>query len=86
MPIPKKLLGDLVLMKEKKPEPSKKAVIAVKSKEEPIAEVILVGPGRKDQPMTVTKGDIVGFVLGNQVEFDGVKYYLVSENNILYIL
>ncbi len=51
-------------------------------------EVIAVGPGRWDEdgekriPMSVALGDKVIFQWGDKVEYQGVEYYLVSENNI----
>lgn len=51
-------------------------------------EVVAVGPGRWDEdgekrlPLGVSVGDKVIFQWGDKIEYQGVKYYLVSESNI----
>lgn len=54
--------------------------------------VVAVGPGKWDDdgekrvPMSVVVGDKVIFQWGDKIEYDGVSYYLVSENNISAVL
>jgi chaperonin GroES len=51
-------------------------------------EVVAVGPGRWDEdgekriPLGVAIGDKVIFQWGDKLEWEGQKYYLVSESNI----
>lgn len=89
--MPKKLLGDLVLLREiKQDSVTSTSGVFRKSKSEPIALVIMCGPGKfefgKYVSMETKKGDTVMFVPGNTVEIDGEPYYLVSEKNILAIM
>lgn len=53
--------------------------------------VVAVGPGRVGDdneliPIGVSIGEKVLFQWGDKVEFGGVEYFLVSENNILAII
>jgi chaperonin GroES len=50
-------------------------------------KVVAVGPGRLDEdgkriPVEVKVGDNVMFQWGDKIEYQNVKYYLVSESNI----
>jgi chaperonin GroES len=53
-----------------------------------LAEVVAVGPGKKDQPMTVKVGDRVAFNIHcvQVMECDGMDYYVIEEDNIFGIL
>ncbi len=59
------------------------------AKEKPSrGEVIAIGNGTADQPMTVAKGDIVLFEKwgGTEVKIDGEDLLIMSEEKILGIL
>ena len=46
--------------------------------------VVAVGPGKKDDPMTVKKGDTVlyGKYSGTEVSIDGKNYLIMKESDI----
>ena len=61
-------------------------ILATTNKEKPaIYEVVAVGPGTKDVPMTVSAGDkvVVSKFVGNEVKLDGVDYKFVKVEDIL---
>ena len=51
-------------------------------------EVISVGKGTKDNPMTVKKGDIIlyGKYAGTELKHEGTDYIIMKESEILAIL
>ena len=51
-------------------------------------EVVAVGSGRKDEPLTVKVGDIVlfGKYGGTEIELDGDKFLLLKESDIFAII
>jgi chaperonin GroES len=51
-------------------------------------KVVAVGPGTKDNPMTVQVGDTVlyGKYAGTELKFDGVDYMMMRESDILAII
>jgi chaperonin GroES len=51
-------------------------------------EVVAVGDGRKDEPMTVKVGDVVlfGKYGGTEIELDGDKLLLLKESDIFAII
>ena len=51
-------------------------------------EVVAVGNGRKDEPMTVKVGDVVlfGKYGGTEIELDGNKLLLLKESDIFAII
>jgi chaperonin GroES len=51
-------------------------------------EVVAVGNGRKDEPMTVKVGDVVlfGKYGGTEIELDGEKLLLLKESDIFAII
>jgi chaperonin GroES len=51
-------------------------------------EVVAVGNGRKDEPMTVKVGDVVlfGKYGGTEIELDGDKFLLLKESDIFAII
>lgn len=91
-------LGDRVVVRpqEKGQETTSPSGIIIPEsvdKEQPMqGEVIAVGPGGFDDgarvPMTVKEGDTVLFSKYGyeEVKVDGVKYYIISESNILGII
>ena len=50
--------------------------------------VVAVGPGKKEQPMTVKVGDTVlyGKFSGTELKFDGEDYIIMREDDILAII
>ena len=50
--------------------------------------VIAAGPGKKDEPMTVKKGDTVlyGKYVGTEFRFDGEDLLIMRESDILAIV
>ena len=85
-----KPLADKVLLKPLEAEETTQSgiILAASAQEKPeMSEVIAVGPGTDDEPMTVSVGDrvIVGKYTGTQVKLDGVEYTIVSVKDILAI-
>ena len=61
------------------------------AKEKPsTGKVIAAGPGTKDEPITVKKGDTVLFgkwaSSANEVKLDGKDYILIKETDILGVM
>ena len=50
--------------------------------------VVAVGPGKKDEPMTVKPGDKVlyGKYAGTELNFDGKDYMIMRESDIVAII
>lgn len=64
-------------------------IIPDSAKEKPLkGEVIAVGPGTKDEEMTVKAGDEVlfGKYAGTEVELQGVKYLIMRQSDILGVI
>ncbi len=83
-----KPLHDNVVLRKKEPEKKTKSGIILTSSdtESPkTAEVVSVGPGKKDHAMSVKKGDMVVFksYATTDIEFNGEKYLLIKESDIL---
>lgn len=86
-----KPLADRVLVK---PAPAEEKtiggiIIPDSAKEKPLqGEVIATGNGTKDEEMVVKQGDTVlyGKYSGTEVEFEGVKYLIMRQSDILAIL
>ena len=86
-----KPLADRVLVK---PAPAEEKtvggiIIPDSAKETPLqGEVIATGNGTKDEEMVVKEGDTVlyGKYSGTEVEFDGVKYLIMRQSDILAVL
>ncbi|OFX88208.1 MAG: co-chaperone GroES [Bacteroidetes bacterium GWF2_33_16] len=49
--------------------------------------VIAVGTGKKDEPMSVKKGDVVmyGKYSGTEIKIDGKEYVIMREDDILLV-
>lgn len=63
-------------------------IIPDSAKEKPqIGSVVLVGAGKKDEPMEVKVGDVVfyGKYSGTELSIDGEDYLLMSQTDVLYI-
>lgn len=86
-----KPLADRVLVK---PAPAEEKtiggiIIPDTAKEKPLqGEVIATGNGTKDDEMVVKTGDTVlyGKYSGQEVEFEGVKYLIMRQSDILAVL
>ena len=90
-----KPLSDRVLIKMKEKEETTKSgiILSGASQEKPqVAEVIEVGPGKKEdgvlQEMHVKKGNnvIVSKYAGTEVKFEGEEYIIVKQDDILAIV
>ena len=60
-------------------------IIPDTAKEKPQKGVVVaVGPGKKDEPMTVKKGDTVlyGKYSGTEISLDGKTYLIMKEGDI----
>ncbi len=51
-------------------------------------KVVAVGPGKKDEPLTVKPGDTVlyGKYSGSELKLDGTDYMIMREDDILAIV
>ena len=64
-------------------------IIPDTAKEKPLqGKIVAVGNGTKDEEMVVKQGDNVlyGKYSGTEVEFDGVKYLIMRQSDILAII
>lgn len=64
-------------------------IIPDTAKEKPLqGKVVATGNGTKDEEMVVKKGDTVlyGKYAGTEVEFDGTKYLIMRQSDILAVL
>lgn len=64
-------------------------IIPDTAKEKPLqGKVVATGNGTKDEEMVVKEGDIVlyGKYAGTELEYDGVKYLIMRQSDILAIL
>ena len=86
-----KPLADRVLI-EAAPAETKTAsgiIIPDTAKEKPLqGTVIAVGPGKKDEPMTVKVGDTVlyGKYSGTELSFEGSDFLMMKESDVLAII
>ena len=86
-----KPLADRVLV-EPAPAEEKTAagiIIPDTAKEKPQKGVVVaVGPGKKDEPMTVSTGDNVlyGKYAGTEITIDGTNYLIMRESDIVAIV
>lgn len=84
-------LADRVLLKpaDAEEKTSGGIIIPDTAKEKPQkGKVVAVGTGKKDEPMTVKKGDVVlyGKYSGTEITVDGEDYLIMRESDILAIL
>ncbi len=80
-------LADRVLVKAAAAEEKTSfgIIIPDTAKEKPQrGEVIAVGPGKKDEPMTLAPGDAVlyGKYSGTEITIEGVEYLIMRESDI----
>jgi chaperonin GroES len=83
-----KPLADRVLVKPAAAEEKTIGGIIIpdSAKEKPLkGEVVAVGNGTKDEEMVVKVGDNVlyGKYAGTEIEFDGLKYLIMRQSDIL---
>lgn len=79
----------LVLPAEAEVKTASGIIIPDTAKEKPQkGSVIAVGPGKKDEPMTVKIGDNVlyGKYSGTELNVDGTNYLMMRESDILAII
>ncbi len=86
-----KPLSDRVLVKRLEEEQVTAGGIYIpdSAKEKPMkGEVVAVGPGKKDEKMTVKKGDTVLFAkyAGNELKIDSAEHLIMREEDILAIV
>lgn len=84
-------LSDRVLIKpaEMEQKTASGIIIPDTAKEKPMrGEVIAVGPGKKDELMSVKVGDQVlyGKYSGTEIAIDGIDYLIMRENDIYAII
>ncbi|WP_166920776.1 co-chaperone GroES [Thermonema lapsum] len=86
-----KPLADRVVVEPLPAEEKTKAGIIIPdtAKEKPQEGVVVaVGPGKKDEPMTVKVGDRVlyGKYAGTEIQIDGKEYLIMRESDIYAIV
>jgi chaperonin GroES len=86
-----KPLADRVLVKPADVEQKTAAGIIIPdtAKEKPMkGEVVAVGNGKKDEPMSVKVGDSVlyGKYSGTEINIDGTEYLIMKESDIYAII
>lgn len=86
-----KPLADRVLVEPAQAETKTASGIIIPdtAKEKPQkGKVVAVGPGTKDEPVTVKVGDMVlyGKYAGTELKLDGVDYLIMRESDILAIV
>ena len=86
-----KPLADRVLLKSVEAEETTKSgiILAASAQEKPVmSEVVAVGPGTDENPMTVKAGDkvIISKYSGTQVKIDGVEYTITSIKDVLAVV
>lgn len=91
MSVKLKPLGDRVLVEPIAAEQKTASGIIIpdSAKEKPLnGKVLAVGPGKKDEPMTVKEGDSIlyGQYGGTEVKLDGKTYLIMREADIFGIL
>ena len=78
----------LVQPQEAEEKTSSGIIIPDSAKEKPqVGTVVLVGAGKKDEPMELKVGDVVfyGKYSGTELNIDGTDYLLMSQSDVLYI-
>lgn len=86
-----KPLADRVLLKSVEAEETTNSgiILAASAQEKPeMSEVVAVGPGTEENPMTVKAGDkvIISKYSGTQVKLDGVEYTITSVKDVLAVV
>ncbi|MCQ2114931.1 MAG: co-chaperone GroES [Bacteroidales bacterium] len=83
-----KPLADRVLVEPKEAETKTASGLFIpdSAKEKPQQGVVAAaGPGKKDEPMELAVGDVVvyGKYAGTEIEFEGKKYLILKQSEIL---
>lgn len=83
-----KPLSDRVLVEPSEAETKTAAglIIPDTAKEKPQQGVVIaVGPGKKDEPMELKEKDVVlyGKYAGTEVSFEGKKYLIMKQSDVL---
>ncbi len=86
-----KPIGDRVVVEPFEAEEKTQGGIIIPDtvKEKPQkGKVIAVGPGKKDQTMTVKTGDVVlyGKYAGQEINYQGKDYLIMREDDILVVI
>ena len=86
-----KPLADRVLLKSVEAEETTASgiILASSAQEKPeMSEVVAVGPGTDENPMSVSVGDkvIISKYSGTQVKLDGVEYTIAEIKDVLAIV
>lgn len=86
-----KPLADRVLLKACEAEEKTESglILAASAQEKPeMSEVVAVGPGTEENPMTVSVGDkvIISKYSGTQVKLDGTEYTISEVKDILAVV
>lgn len=86
-----KPLADRVLIKSAAAEERTLGGIIIpdSAKEKPLkGEIVAVGNGTKDEEMVVKAGDTVlyGKYAGTEIEFDGEKYLIMRQSDVLAVI
>ena len=86
-----KPLADRVLLKSLEAEETTKSglILAAAAQEKPeMSEVVSVGQGTEENPMTVKAGDtvIISKYSGTEVKLDGEEYTITSVKDILAVV
>ena len=86
-----KPLGARVLIKKIEAEEKTQGglILTSNQKQEPqVATIVEVGPGTKDEPMTVKVGDKVVFAKygGTDIKFEGEEYTIMPLSDILAVV
>ncbi len=84
-------LGDRVLIEPTAAEEVTMGGIIIpdSAKEKPLKGTVLaVGNGTKDEEMVLKKGDTVlyGKYAGSEIEFEGVKYIMMRQSDVLAVI
>ena len=84
-------LADRVLVKpvEAETKTDSGIIIPDTAKEKPQKGIVAaIGPGKKDEPLTVKVGDTVlyGKYSGTELKFDGEEYLMMRESDILAVV
>jgi chaperonin GroES len=85
-----KILAGKILVKPQEAEEKTQSGIIIpdSAKEKPQqGTVVLVGTGKKDEPMELKVGDVVvyGKYSGTELNIEGEDYLLMSQSDVLYI-
>ena len=86
-----KPLADRVLLKALEAEETTESglILAASAQEKPeMSEVVAVGPGTEEHPMTVKAGDkvIISKYSGTQVKLDGTEYTIADIKDVLAVV